>query len=50
MPEHFCEMCHGPRAIFIEGDRLLCRNCATINDEHRPALNALMQGGLIYGK
>lgn len=46
----FCAKCHAPRAIFIEGGECLCRNCATIHDEHRPALNALMQAGLIYSK
>lgn len=46
----FCAECHAPRAIFIESGKSLCRNCATIPDEHRPALNALMQAGLIYAK
>ena len=47
---HQCDNCGGPKAIFIDGDRNLCRNCTTIPQEHRPALNALMAARLIYPK
>jgi hypothetical protein len=43
-----CDECHGPKAYFIEDGKNLCRHHASIPDEHRPALNALMQAGLIY--
>jgi hypothetical protein len=49
-PEPLCARCHKPRAIFIEDGERRCRNCVVIPDEHRAALNALMQAGLIYGK
>jgi hypothetical protein len=43
-----CDRCFGPKAYFVEDSRVLCRNCAHIPDEHRPALNALKDAGLIY--
>jgi len=45
-----CDECLAANAYFIEGGRSLCRNHATIPDEVRPALNALMRAGLIYPK
>lgn len=45
-----CEACGEHRAYFIEDDTLLCRFCAVIVPEHRQALNALLQAGLIYPK
>lgn len=47
---HRCDECGGPRAIFINNGRNLCRHCITIPHQHRPALNALMGKGLIYPK
>jgi hypothetical protein len=47
---HRCDNCGGPKAIFIDGDRNLCRHCIDIPQQHRPALNALMRHGLIYPK
>ena len=45
---HRCDECGGPKAIFIDDGRNLCRNCVTIPQQHRPALNALLNAGLIY--
>jgi hypothetical protein len=47
---HRCDTCGGPKAIFIEGDRNVCRDCANINPRHRPYLNVLLKAGLIYNK
>ena len=47
---HRCDECGGPKAIFIEDGRNLCRNCAYINPHHRQALNVLRHLGLIYPK
>lgn len=47
---HRCDNCGGPRAIFIDGERNLCRHCITIPHQHRAALNVLLNAGLIYPK
>ena len=43
-----CDNCGGPKVIFINGERNLCRYCTTIPEEHKPALNALLKAGMIY--
>jgi hypothetical protein len=47
---HRCDKCGGENAIFIEGERNLCRWCARINPNHRTALNVIKDAGLIYGR
>jgi hypothetical protein len=49
--QHKCQKCGGANAYFIHDGMNLCRDChPPFPQEHRPALNALLNAGLIYPK